>query len=1015
MGCLADQEIADFVAGRTPAAGMQLVDSHIADCPTCFELVACNVKAQQVDHPVTSPSIGPGDSVGRYVVLDVAGRGAMGVVYAAYDPKLDRRVALKIVAGHSGGSSDSTKRVFREAQALAKLNHTNVIGVYDVGNVGNGVFIAMEFVSGNTLGQWIEQESPSEPDILRVFADAGRGLQAAHEAGLVHRDFKPDNVLIDRNGRAIVTDFGLVRAVGTHQVADSVLPSAVGLDLTHTGAIVGTPAYMSPEQHTGRTLDARSDQFCFCVTLYEALTGRRPFEGASLTQLRDAVLEGRVEEAPALPPEIRAVLTRGLSVDPDSRYPSMGELLSDLTPPATSSRRMWFGLAAAMVLLAALVMYTRAGATGVVDHCPLATGEVAQVWNADAKAHVRSTLTSMSHSAEADAAARVVRTIDRYVASWLESHHDTCTATHERNTQSEHLLDVRMACLSDRLRSVQAYVQALAQADDQAFDKAIRAAHKLPDVRECAHTRDLLDGAEAPLSDEQRAALSDARAQLRLAKSQLDLGQYATGRATANASIERAQALGDRRLQAQGLLLLGRMQQSDDAPREAEKTLGRAIEHAVAVADKVLMARIWITLSNVVGTRLEQHDRGLVYNRLAASAIASLGGRARLEGERLVPLGTILQLQGRYAEAAVTTKQAMDTLTEELGTDHPHVAVALMLMGNIALRRSQHSDAVTYFERCHEILEMQYGPTHPHVGVAQARVGEALRNQGKLSEADDRLQTAYDVLMAARGSKNRHRLGSTLTSWGGVRTAMGDVAGALSKYEQSLAIYSELFGDDHPQTGISRLNLAEFLRQQGKFERARELNETTLEHYVARLGEDHIKVSWVNNNLAVVLNDLGHYREAQKRALRALRIRERIHGPNSTRLCSSLLTLAASYRLAGSPQEALPHVRRAVTIVENAESGTRLRLAVFMQAGEAAAKAGKRTEAAQYYKRCAADPSTEFPAEIAECHFQFARSLPRTQRSQAIQSAKRARDILTDAKRTETSVFRRVSSWLARR
>ncbi|HVU51219.1 MAG TPA: serine/threonine-protein kinase, partial [Polyangia bacterium] len=328
-----------------------------------------------------------GEAVGRFVLIGLLGRGGMGEVYAAYDPELDRKVAVKILRGRS---ADGEARLLREAQAIAKLQHPNVVVVYDVGSFRDTVFIAMEFVDGQTLGHWMHATPRTWRETLRIFQAAGRGLEAAHDLGMVHRDFKPDNVMLTKDGQVRVMDFGLARQVGEDVAPDagaaaapappatvdpdSTMPGEgsasrpvstqssggyLSLKLTQTGVQIGTPAYMAPEQFGAKRSDARSDQFSFCVALYEALYGERPFAGDSLVTLMTNVLEGTVRPVPErarVPGWIRRVLLRGLSTDPDARYPSMKALLAALEADPWVARRRWLAAAGGVVAVAGLVL-----------------------------------------------------------------------------------------------------------------------------------------------------------------------------------------------------------------------------------------------------------------------------------------------------------------------------------------------------------------------------------------------------------------------------------------------------------------------------------------------------------------------------------------------------------------------------------------------------------------------------------------------------------------------------------
>ncbi|MCH9683782.1 MAG: serine/threonine protein kinase, partial [Deltaproteobacteria bacterium] len=301
--------------------------------------------------------------LGRYVVLGTLGRGGMGVVLRAFDLELDRQVALKVLHEHLGDRQ--TARLRREAQAMAKLSHPNVVQVYEVGQVDGRTFVAMELVRGQTPRQWMKQDPrPGWKACVRLFIRLGQGLAAAHEQGLVHRDFKPDNAIIDGKGRPRVLDFGLARRDDPVEVesepewADALHSESADTSLTRTGVVMGTPAYMPPEQMRGRDTDARSDQFSFCVSLYEVLYGQRPFVGSSSAQLLVAIEDGEIKpvpRGPTIPAALRKAVVRGMAAEPGDRWPSMEALLAELRAIVKRPLRRAVGMGGVAVLaLAAL-------------------------------------------------------------------------------------------------------------------------------------------------------------------------------------------------------------------------------------------------------------------------------------------------------------------------------------------------------------------------------------------------------------------------------------------------------------------------------------------------------------------------------------------------------------------------------------------------------------------------------------------------------------------------------------
>ena len=287
---------------------------------------------------------------GRYVLDEKIGSGAMGVVWRAHDPKLGRMVALKLLRKYDSLLMD---RLIREAQSMAQVSHPNVVGVFDVGATEGAAFIAMELVVGKSMRAWQTDSRRTVPELITTYVAAGRGLAAAHGAGIIHRDFKPDNVLVGDDGRIRVTDFGLAAAKpsesGKHSIGD--------VSLTTEGSVLGTPAYMAPEQFDGGNVDPRTDQFNFCAALYEALYGERPFEGKTFDELSENVRDGRLKPAPAgseVSRTLRGILARGLSAKPADRFPTMDSLLIEL---ARDRARPWrLGSWVAMAVAAALAL-----------------------------------------------------------------------------------------------------------------------------------------------------------------------------------------------------------------------------------------------------------------------------------------------------------------------------------------------------------------------------------------------------------------------------------------------------------------------------------------------------------------------------------------------------------------------------------------------------------------------------------------------------------------------------------
>ena len=349
---LDESTIAMFVDGRLPEDSSTDVETHIDACESCRVLVGALARASDT-LPATRDSMSlleVGSTIGRYRVIERLGAGAMGVVWKALDPKLDRKIAIKVVHGNLARSTEASNRLLREARAMAKLSHRSVVTVHDAGDVDGKLFLAMELVPGTTLGQMLrtrtEEERRDWKKWLAMMIYAGRGLEAAHGAGVLHRDFKPENVLVDPSGRVCVADVGLATLGEDRVAAISERRSKAQVELTTTGALLGTPAYMSPQQLRGETIDARADQFAFCVATYEALFGQRPFpvEGqgfAMIAALEQSIESGVLRRRPdsMVPDEILDVLQRGLAARPEDRWPDMTALLAALERAARSGKR----------------------------------------------------------------------------------------------------------------------------------------------------------------------------------------------------------------------------------------------------------------------------------------------------------------------------------------------------------------------------------------------------------------------------------------------------------------------------------------------------------------------------------------------------------------------------------------------------------------------------------------------------------------------------------------------------
>jgi tRNA A-37 threonylcarbamoyl transferase component Bud32 len=447
-----------------------------------------------------TPAGAPGDIVGRYVIESTLGAGGMGVVYLARDPELGRHVAIKQLPPRAS-SWQAEARLLREAQAMARLAHPNVVAVYDVGLSERGPFVAMEYVDGTTLRAWCEARPRSPAEILAHYIAAGEGLEAAHRAGLVHRDFKPDNVLVDRHGRARVTDFGIARHYDDDPDDGEARPGPVVVGVTAASRVVGTPGYMSPEQYRRAALDHRSDQFSFACALFEALAGRLPFAGVG-DALRAAVQGGelRARELERVPAWLRAVLSRALASDPAERYPSMAALVAALrADPTRRRRRRRIALAAALAVglgggaVAVGAIGGDAASEPSAAACA-APSPMAAVWNPTRAAAVEAAVGERERVwTDLDG------TLDRYALDWTAAHVGACLAAARGELPSAEAA-TRGACLDERLAAFTAVVDDATAGARDAWSLYL-AARRLPPIAPCGGS------SRAPATDPNASAL----------------------------------------------------------------------------------------------------------------------------------------------------------------------------------------------------------------------------------------------------------------------------------------------------------------------------------------------------------------------------------------------------------------------------------------------------------------------------------------------------------------------------
>jgi hypothetical protein len=592
--------------------------------------------------PAKSGTLARGATLGRYMILERLGGGGMGVVYTAYDPELDRKVAVKLLK--PGTAGEGRVRLQREAQAMARLTHPNVIAVFDVGTLDGGeqVFVAMEFVDGQTLTAWQRAQPRAVSDVLAMYEQAGRGLHAAHVAGLIHRDFKPDNTLVGKDGRVRVLDFGLARALGAADekpidlaqamTSPPAAGGALSTPLTRTGAFMGTPAYMAPEQMLAQPTDARTDQFAFCVALYEAVCGRRPFSADTLAGLLSEVSKGRVPPIPderKVPRHVERAIARGLSVDPAARFPSMEALLDELGNDPGVSRRRRIGIAASLVLLVVAAVGAVKLRSREEQVCRGAERKLAGLWDDARRGEIRAAFDKTGQPFAAGAFDTTARALDAYAKAWTTMYTDACEATRVRGEQSAELLDARMLCLSGRLDELKATTELLARADAKLVTQAPEMALSLDPIDACTKAAAQHVAFAPPADPQTRAKVASLRQRLAAARVLNDGSRFKDALVASKPLLDEARATGYRPVEAEALRMVGfaQLQMGDYAAARATLIDGLAV--AQAGRNDELAANLAIDLTHL-WRYLDRVDDAFDAAKLAEGWVERLGDDPRL-------------------------------------------------------------------------------------------------------------------------------------------------------------------------------------------------------------------------------------------------------------------------------------------------------------------------------------------------------------------------------------------------
>jgi eukaryotic-like serine/threonine-protein kinase len=996
--CPSAEEVTTFLDGNLPSAKTAALEAHAAACAACRALLSALARADSgiapelldsraVTRVASRDAAGPvgrqeeafiaaGTTMGRYTVLERIGAGGMGIVHAALDPELDRRVALKILRTEILDADVRTavqERLLREARAMAQLAHPNVVAVYELGRYENQVFVAMELVEGQTLSDWLAERNRDWREVVDVFLAAGRGLAAAHVAGLVHRDFKPENVLIGRDGRVRVTDFGLVQYLmsGPQVKGEATVTGPVTPRLTLSGSLMGTPHYMAPEQFRGELAEARTDQFSFCVTIYRALYGRPPFAGATVEELADEVTSGRVRPPPRRTPAwLQRAVLRGLSVRPEDRFPTMESLLAALNREPIWRRRA----VAAGGLLTLIGWVAIAALTGPAEEaderCTGAAAAYASTWNPHRRSAIEKAFVASHAPSAISAVHQVTAALDRYAARWIEAHTATCRATRILGEQTDATLDLRMTCLERRRQEADALATTLAAASATAVERSVDAALGLPDVAVCADIATLGQMAPPPGDRVLRAKIAALASRLARADANHRTGSYAAGLALARPILADARALGYRPLEAEAALVQAQLELALGDRRSAEASFEATVWAAEAGRHDAIAAQAWAHLVYLVGNGNAEYARGLSLVPRATAAIARLGGNPAIEALLENALGSIDLSQSKVEASIPHFEKAVALHEQAHGREHPETARALEGLAMALLKQGDASRAAALLQRALDILERMLGSVHPHVARVWALLGNA-------------------------------------------HAVAGDSARGEKELRHALAMREAIFDPNHPEIIANLGHLGRALRFLGRAEEALEIDRRQIAVAERAFGSEHPTFAKLSIGLGLSLAQTGRYAEAAKHLHRAEAILTKLHGPDHVMVLIVHVVFGDILIARSRWREAITAFEALLPAVERAQEAADARQDVRVNLALAYIELHRPARALAVLQPLVEQVDREAPAWQGQIHFMQARALwdGRRDRTKAREHAALARVAFKRA--TLPDELAKVDRWLA--
>lgn len=947
-----------------------------------------------------------GEKLGRYILIELIGEGGMGFVYKAFDPVLDRLVAVKIlnIASISNVRKART-RLIREAQALAHLSHPNVVAAYDVGVAEDSVFVVMEYVEGQTFRQWMTEKKRSREEILSIFIAAGKGLKAAHDAGLVHRDFKPANVMVGKDGRVRVLDFGLTRAFGSfddsisgdsnyrdsnscdsisgdslfsklsdgddncnegfypetrefngngleqkeqlmeNRVAVQAEKSSVppqehkfedssdaqlqdeepelqdletldlydmsqsrkflSSDLTRIGEIIGTPAYMAPEQFLNLEVGDYTDQFSFCAAMYEAMYGLRPFSANRMDLFRENIESEKVRPPPLdkdVPEWLSTLILKGLNPRPEDRHESMGVLIDILQNDPDKVRAHRRSVRRRQIMIVLLVLLSVLGPLGywyfqrvrTAENCKNVSEKLRGVWDEQVKKNVEQAFAKTGVFYASDTAMRVSKNLDKYVQDWTRLRGEICEARWLEGTESDQSFHQKMNCFALRYRELDSLVKAFTKADSNLIPRAVQASLSLSRLDTCLDEAALRDTLPLPGDLGTRAKIRDLRLQLADLKTMDATGKYKAGVELAKKLVHQADKLGYLPLQAEATYSLGKalFHVRDDS--ESVKVLWKAAKIASRSKYPKYVAWSYSLLSFVVGYQQQKTKEGLLIARDAEIMLHLADARDKDWAPFLNNKGLVLSSAGYYKEAKDAFEQAIVLDKKAYGPLNPSLGLDLENLGLLLGDLGEDEKAEEYIERSLDIFKKSLGATHPETAYAYGNLGMVEASFEHYKKAKKYFIKALEILKTTYGGDNL----DLAWCYSNLATAClneDELQQARKHFMKSIEILKKNSESEHTDMADAYQGLGELERKEGNFKRAMDYFDKALAINTKVNGKDHVRIASVLEDLGRLQIEMADYTEAKKNLEHALSIRKRVKEQAKNRLVPAIFELGKLY------------------------------------------------------------------------------------------------------------------------